>query len=240
MKKKELVKLKSESTAIFFCILFLCIWGGLFIFIDHLTHCAVNRKPNVIAYKITVGYLSILAILLLIGIDFTILYSLLEKKFKPIKKKNQKIPSHKKEPKGKKLLKHIKTGWIVINISVVLLVVPICVNSRCELQTNGIYKITLFGKEKPLHSSEEIIGFKIQVGEHRNQKSFHTTYYPEIVTKTKNKDYYFSKYKNIQTKKAFFVLVKNNSNTDIDMYNLQKYYDKFSKANRELVDLIIE
>lgn len=67
-------------------------------------------------------------------------------------------------------------------------------NARRELHYDGIYKINLFGKEKLIYPWDDISGFRIQVGKSRSRISI--TYFPEVVTITDKRNFYFSHYKN--------------------------------------------
>lgn len=237
MKKKEVKKLKL-NTAIILSLLFMFVLEfGLIFSIMALTTFIVSKKPDVIAYKETVAYLFIFfPAIILAGVGF-MPYAALEEKYNKDKRKNQKIPKHKKPAKYEKQFKKLKTGFIVFNILLLLTSYSVCVNSRWELHSDGIYKVKFIGKEKMIYPWNEITGFKIQVGKSRSRTS--TTYFPEVVTITDKRNFYFPHYKNQKIKREFFLSLKDNPSAEIDFDQLKKYYNKFSKDNQKLVDLLI-
>lgn len=84
---------------------------------------------------------------------------------------------------------------------------------------------------------DDISGFRIQVGKSRSRISI--TYFPEVVTITDKRKFYFSHYKNQICKKEFFIALKDNPSAEIDFDQLKKYYNKFTKDKQKLVDLLI-
>ncbi len=238
MKKKEAKKLKL-NTAIILSLLFMFVLEfGLIFSIMALTTFIVSKKPDVIAYKETAAYLFIIIpAIILAGVGF-MPYSILEKKYNQDKRKNQKIPKHRKPAKYEKQFKNLKAGVVVFNILLGLISFSVCVNSRWELHNDGIYKVNFIGKEKLICPWNEITGFKIQVGKSRSRTS--TTYFPEVVTITDKRNFYFSHYKNQMCKREFYLSLKDNPSAEIEFDQLLKYYSKFSKDNKKLVDLLID
>lgn len=233
MKKKDIKKLKLNVVTFLSLLLSLFLTGGLILSIFYITHLIINNKPDVIAYKETLGYgYIILPIILLAAYGF-MPYQIMEEQLYQEKRKNQKIPKHKKVPKGEKQYKLLKNGFIIGSIVLILLAFPICINARWELHSDGIYKITITGREKQVCSWNEITGFSIQT-----EKSRHH-YSPLVVVNTERKSFYLQTYKNAQVKRDLFKYLKNRSDTQIDVQALQKYYNKFSDENRELVDLLL-
>lgn len=233
MKKKDIKKLKLNVVTFLSLLLSLFLAGGLFLSIFYITHFVVSNKPDVIAYKETLGYgYIILPIILLAAYGF-MPYAKMEEKLYQEKRKNQKIPKHKKVLKGEKQYKILKNGFIIGSVVLILLAFPICINARWELHSDGIYKITVTGREKQICSWNEISGFSIQISRSRQH------YSPMVVAKTERKDFYLQTYKNARVKRDFFEYLKNRSDTQIDVHDLQKYYKKFSDENRELVDLLL-
>lgn len=238
MKKKDRKKLILNTAFFASVVLMLIVVLGFILLINQLTHVVVNNKADVIGYKQTAGYLYIIAAILFLGMDCFIPYGFVYKKFNA-DKKNQKIPSHRKPGKGEGTLKVIKTGFIILNAFLILAAFPICINARWELHSDGIYKIAVTGKEKLVCSADEIIRYKVESGKSRNSRSSHTNYYLQVIAETEGKNYYIQNYKNQQVKKDFFLYLKNKSETEINVYELQKYYDRFSDENKMLVDLLI-
>ena len=238
MKKKDAKKLKLNLVIILSLVLCLCLTVGLILSVSFITQCVVKNKTNVIAYKETVGYMYIIIPAIILSVAGFTPYSILEQKLNN-KKKNQKIPSHRKIGKGEILLKKIKIAFTALNILLVLLTFPICVNARQELHYDGIYKITITGREKLICPRNEITGFRIQVGKSRRGKNSRYNYYPEVVTITAKKNFYFPRYTNQNVKKEFFLSIKNNPSAEINLAGLKKYYNFFSEENQQAVDLLL-
>nr|WP_318681239.1 hypothetical protein [uncultured Treponema sp.] len=74
---------------------------------------------------------------------------------------------------------------------------------------------------------DDISGFRIQVGKSRSRISI--TYFPEVVTITDKRKFYFSHYKNQICKKEFFIALKDNPSVEIDFDQLKNITASFQK-----------
>lgn len=239
MKKKEVKKLKLNLMIFLSLFLMFALAFGLIFSINLLTTYIISKRPAVIAYKETASYLFIIIPGIILGGVGIIPYAALEKKYYGDKRKNQKIPKHRKPAKYENQFRTLKNGFIIFNILIILFAFPVCVNARRELHYDGIYKINLLGKEKLICPWDDILGFRIQVGKSRSGKSGTTHYYPEVVTITEKKDFYFPRYRNQICKKEFFIFLKDNPSVKIDSAELKRYYNKFTKDNQKLIDQLL-